>query len=143
MIDLGYNSFGINSATLANLGVPDGDLHVFSATLDPTVHLNPRGHLDVYVTGGGGIYHRYQEFTAPTVTTITGFYPFFGFYPVAVPVNQVLASYSVNKPGTDIGAGIALGTRWHGKFYAEARYNRIYMGEFHTDYVPVTVGFRW
>jgi hypothetical protein len=26
------------------------------------------------------------------------------------------------------GLGIALGTKWHGKFFAEARYDRIFMG---------------
>jgi hypothetical protein len=42
----------------------------------------------------------------------------------------------------DIGAGIALGSKWHGKFYA-ARYNRIFIGyERHTDYIPVSFGFR-
>ncbi len=143
MIDLGYDSFGINSATLNNIGVPGGGLHVFSATLNPIVHLNPKGHVDIYVTGGGGLYHRYQEFTQPNVAVTPGFDPFFGFFPVAVPVNQVLASYSVNKPGVNIGAGIAFGTKWHGKFFAEARYNHIYMSNSHTDYMPVTFGFRW
>jgi len=143
MIDLGYDSFGINSSTLANIGVPGGGLHVFSATLDPIVHLNPKGHFDLYLTGGGGLYHRYQEFTQPNVAVTTGFDPFFGFYPVAVPVNQVLGSYSVNKWGIDAGAGIAVGTKWHGKIFAESKYNRIFMGNFHTDYVPVTFGFRW
>jgi hypothetical protein len=143
MIDLGYNSFGINSATLNNIGVPGGNLHVFSATLDPIVHLTPHGHFDLYVTGGGGIYHREQEFTQPSVIGVLGFDPFFGIYPAVVPVTQVLSSYSVNKPGIDAGAGIAFGTKWHGKLFAEARYNRIFMGTFHTDYVPVSFGFRW
>jgi Outer membrane protein beta-barrel domain len=144
MIDVGYDSFGINSATLNNLGFPDGGLHIFSATLDPIIHLNPKGHLDVYVTGGGGLFRRSQEFTQPAVTVTSGFDPFFGFFPVAVPVNQVLSSYSVNKPGIDIGAGLAIGTKGHGKIFAEAKYNRIFMGNsFHTDYVPVTFGFRW
>jgi len=144
MIDLGYNSFGINSAALSNIGVPGGDIHVFSATLDPVIHLTPQRHFDVYIIGGGGIYHRYQEFTQPSVTTVVGFDPFFGFYSAAVPARHVLASYAVNKPGVNIGAGIALGTKWHGKFYAEARYNRIFMGsERHTDYIPVSFGFRW
>jgi len=143
LIDLDYNSFGINSGTLANIGVPGGGLHVFSATLDPIVHLNPKGHVDVYVTGGGGIYHRYQDFTAPSVGGATGFDPFFGFYPVAVPTTLILSSYTVNKPGIDVGAGIAFGSKWHGKFFAEAKYNRIFMGQYHTDYVPVTFGFRW
>jgi hypothetical protein len=58
-------------------------------------------------------------------------------------VNQVVSSYSVNKPGIDAGMGIAFDTKWHGKIFAEARYNRIFMGPFHTDYVPVTFGFRW
>lgn len=33
MVDLGYNSFGINAATLSNIGVPGGGVHIFSATL--------------------------------------------------------------------------------------------------------------
>jgi hypothetical protein len=134
---------GINSTTLANFGVPGGGLHVFSATLDPIVHLNPKGRTDVYVTAGGGLYHRNQDFTAPSVGVVSGFNPFFGFFPLAVPTTQILASSSVNKPGIDAGAGIEFGSKWHGKFFAEAKYNRIFMGQFHTDYIPVTFGFRW
>jgi len=143
MLDLGFNSMGVNSTTLTSLGYGGGNLNVFSATLDPIVHLNPHGHLDVYMIGGGGLYHRYQDFTQPGIATFTGFNPFFGFYPVTVGVNQVVSSYLVNKPGIDAGMGIALGTKWHGKIFAEARYNRIFMGPYHTDYVPVTFGFRW
>ncbi|HLK63935.1 MAG TPA: outer membrane beta-barrel protein [Bryobacteraceae bacterium] len=142
-INLNYNSFGINSATLSNIGVPGGGMHVFSATFDPIVHLNPKGHVDFYVTGGGGLYHRIIDFTQPNVAVVPGFDPFFGFYPVAIPTTQILASYSVNKPGIDVGAGVAFGTKFHGKIFAEAKYNRIFMGQFHTDYIPVTFGFRW
>jgi hypothetical protein len=50
----------------------------------------------------------------------------------------------VNKPGVDVGMGIAVGSKWRGKFYAEAKYNRIFLsGPFHMDYVPVTFGYRW
>jgi len=144
MLDLSYNSFGINSATLQNIGFPGGDVHMLSATIDPIVHLNPKGHLDVYVIGGGGLYHRYQEFTQPSVATVTAFDPFFGgFFPVTVPTTEILSSYSVNKPGVNIGAGVALGTKWHGKFFAEARYHRMFISDRHTDYIPVTFGFRW
>ncbi len=144
MVQLDYNAFGINGTTLNNLGFPGGDLHVFSATLNPIVHLNPRGRLNPYIIGGGGIYHRYQEFTQPAVAAFTGFDPFFGFYTAAVPTTQVLASYSVNKPGFNVGAGLDVGTKWRGKFFAEARYHRIFMGnDMHTDYLPVTFGFRW
>jgi hypothetical protein len=146
MVNAGYDNMGVNPSTLSNIGVPGGRMSVFSATLDPIVHFNPKGRVDFYVTGGGGLFHRYQEFTAPTVSIVTGFDPFFGFVPVALPANQVLASYSVNKPGVDIGAGIAFGSKWHGKFFAEAKYMRIFMGNRapnDTEYIPVTFGFRW
>ena len=144
MLQTQFDDMGINSGTLQNLGYPGGAVHVFSATIDPIVHLNPKGHVDVYLIGGGGLYHTYQEFTAPTVATFTGFDPFFGFYQYGVPASQVLASSSVNKPGVNGGLGIAIGTKWHGKLFAEARYNRIFMhNDIHYDYIPVTFGFRW
>ncbi|MBZ5607365.1 MAG: porin family protein [Acidobacteriia bacterium] len=144
-LELGFNWLGINSGTLNNLGFPGGNVHVFSATIDPIVHLNPKGRFDVYLIGGGGIYHQTQEFTQPTVTTFTAFDPFFGgFFPVAVPTTEILSSYSVNKPGINGGAGIEFGSKWRGKFFAEARYHRIFVtSDRHMDFVPVSFGFRW
>ncbi len=136
MVDLGYNSFGLNTLTATNAGATGGNLHVFSATLDPIVHLTPHSRFDLYVTGGGGIFHRTQEFNQLGVTTAAGIDPFFGIGPAT-------SSYSVNKPGIDVGAGIAFGTKWHGKFFAEAKYDRIYTNYRHTDYLPVSFGFRW
>ena len=143
LVDFGYNNMGVNSSTLSNLGYAGGTLRVFQATLDPIIHLTPHRRFDVYVTGGGGFYHQWQDFTQPGVVTGTGFNPFFGFYPYAYGTNIVVASYSVNKPGIDGGIGVEMGSRWHGKFFAEARYNRIFTGNYHTDYMPVTFGFRW
>jgi hypothetical protein len=144
MIQLDYNRMDINGATLNSLGFPGGDVGIFSATFDPIIHLTPRSHFDLYVIGGGGMYRRQQDFTAPTVAAVSGFNPFFGFYTAAVPATQVLESDSIVKPGVNIGAGVALGTKWHGKFFAEARYHRIFMPQdTHTDYIPVSFGFRW
>jgi len=143
-VQLDYNRFGINTFTLNNLGFPAGDVGVFSATLDPIVHLNPKGHVDVYLIGGGGLYRQSYTFTQPTISTFTALDPFFGFYTAAAPTNLVLASNSVNKPGVNGGAGIAFGHKFHGKFFAEARYDRIFMNrDQHSDYIPVTFGFRY
>jgi hypothetical protein len=145
MLDFSHQRMGINSATLTSLGFPDGDARLTSVTLNPVVHTNPRGPVDVYFTGGGGLYHWYHQFTRPSTATFTGFDPFFGvFYPVAVPVNEVVASYSVNKPGFNGGMGVAVGTRWSAEFYAEARFHRmIYGNDRFVDTIPVTFGFRW
>ena len=75
---------------------------------------------------------------------ILGIDPFFGFFPVNVPATQVLSSYSVIKPGYDVGAGFAIGTRFHAKLFREARYNHIFGSNgSHTDYLPISFGFRW
>jgi hypothetical protein len=85
-----------------------------------------------------------QQFTEPTVATAVGFNPFFGFYNTAFLTNQVVSESSVNKLGWNGGAGVAFGTKWRGKIFAEARFNRIYMGgDRRIDYIPVTFGFRW
>jgi hypothetical protein len=55
MVRFNFNSLGINSTTLSNIGFPGGTVRMWSATLDPVVHLNPRGPVDVYLIGGGGI----------------------------------------------------------------------------------------
>ncbi len=142
MVDVGYDSLGIASPVLNNLGFGGGTLSIFSATLNPIVHLLPRSSTDIYLTGGGGYFRQRQDFTQPGVANGVGFDPFFGFYPFATPVNVLVSSYSVNKPGIDAGAGISFGRKWGGKFFAEARYNRIFMGNRHTDYIPVSFGFR-
>jgi opacity protein-like surface antigen len=143
LLQFNYNDLGINSGTLANIGVPGGSDSIWSLTLNPIVHLTPRSKADVYVIGGGGLYHRNYEFTAPTVATVTGFDPFLGFFPYNIAANQVIASESLNKPGFNVGVGVALGTKWNAKFYAEARYNRMFLGDYHADYMPVTFGVRW
>ncbi len=143
LVQWNFNDFGINSATLNNAGFPGGDVRVWSLTLDPIVHLTPRSKADVYIVGGGGLYHRTQEFTAPTIATVTGYDPFFGFFPYNVAANQVLASNTLNKPGFNAGMGVAFGTKWNAKFFAEARYNRMFIGDYHIDYLPVTFGIRW
>src|SRR5579862_7133923 len=44
MVQLDYNSFGMNGAALGTSGFPGGDVHVFSATFDPILHLTPKSH---------------------------------------------------------------------------------------------------
>ena len=141
LVDVNVNAMGITPATLNGLGAPTGNLTSFSATLDPIVHLMPHGHFDVYVTGGGGEFRLAQWFQQP-VTTPLGV----GSSPILFrnSSSEALYSDSVNKPGYDVGIGIAMGTKWRGKFYAEAKYDHVFLNGFlHTDYLPVTFGFRW
>jgi hypothetical protein len=143
LLDVNFNSMGINSATLANFGAPGGTVQVWSFTVDPQVHVMRTHGVDIYITGGGGLYRRQDQLTTPAAGFAPYFGPFGGFFNVPVIGNEVLASYSVNKPGADLGAGISFGSKWRAKFYAEARYNRIFTNYGVTDYIPVTFGVRF
>ncbi len=140
LIDLNVTSMGVNSTTLNGIGVQGGNLNVFSATLDPIVHLLPHSRFDVYFTGGGGEYRRSQIFVAPIAPGNYGGAPYFGF----APSNQLAFSSSVNKPGVDVGMGITMNSKWRGKYYAEMKYNKMFLGGlYHTDYENLTFGYRW
>jgi hypothetical protein len=139
MGELGYTQLGFNGTTLSNLGYPGGGVNVFSATIDPIVHLTPKSHFDVYAIGGGGLYHWNENFSAPT-GLVTPFST--GSFPVTIP--NAGDMYSVNKPGFNAGMGMAMGTKWHGKVFAEARYVHVFLNNnMRADYIPVTFGFRW
>ena len=140
-----FNDLGVNTATLNGLGFPGGSTQVWDFSADPIIRFRPQSRVSFYLIGGPGVYHRYTEFTRPGVAFFTGFNPFFGiFYPVAVPVNQVVLSYSTTSFGVNGGGGInfSLVPGGHTKFFAEARYNEMYTRP-RTSYLPVTFGFRW
>jgi hypothetical protein len=143
MVNLGYDSMGINSTTLGAIGVGGGDVNVFHATVDPVVRFFPHHRADFYVTAGGGVFHRYQEFSNPTLVTTAAYLPFFGFYPASFVANQVVSSYTVTKPGFDVGAGFEVGVIGHSKFFTEAKWEHMFLAGGHTDFIPVSFGFRW
>ena len=144
MLDFLYDDTGINGATLSQVGAPQGNVHTWGFTLDPVFHLTQEGPVDLYVTGGGGIYHRDIQFSQPGFAEVGFFSPWFGYYPGVIGVNQVLASYDLYKGGVDGGVGMSvrLGSS-RVKAFAEARYHYIFTSPTATTMIPVTVGLRW
>ncbi|HWB86234.1 MAG TPA: outer membrane beta-barrel protein [Bryobacteraceae bacterium] len=144
MVDFMYNHFGINRTSLNEVQAPNGTAGVWAFTLDPIVRFAPHGHVGFYVTGGGGVYHRTVEFTQPAIADVTLFDPWFGvFFPSQVVTNQVIGSFSVTKPGFNIGAGVTFRVGDNSQFYAETRYHKMFTDRVNTTILPVTFGFRW
>ncbi len=144
--EFGFNNFGLNAASLAKAGVPDGSTRLYSVTLNPIIRFNPRGRFDAYVIGGGGYYRRTVEFTRPAVGFVTVFDPWFGtFFNAPVATNEVLGSFTQNKGGWNAGAGVTFRVKAdsNAKFYAESRYHYMYTTPRRTSVLPVTFGFRW
>ena len=134
-LDAMFADFGINHRALLAAGVPRGDQKYWSLTVDPVLHVNPRGPVDFYITGGGGLYSQITEFR--------------GGYGYGGPFggrDDVIASNTVYKPGVDGGAGFAFNVGYSRtvKIFAEARFHHMF---FHygpgASFIPVTVGVRF
>jgi hypothetical protein len=132
MLDATYTDFGIDRETLRFVGAPRGSQKYWSVTLDPVFHVNPRGPVDFYITGGGGLYSRVTQYRAPFDDLCCG--------------DDLLYSNSIYKPGVNGGAGFAFnvgGYRNRIKVFAEARFHHMFIGRSGASYIPVTIGMRF
>jgi hypothetical protein len=143
-LNVGYDSLPISSPAAFALGVPGGHVDVMHATVDPVFHLLPSvKRADFYLTAGGGYFRVYRQFSAAESGPSNAYLPSLGFGP---PVNgpvPIPLTYSVNKPGFDVGGGVTVGAVGRGKIFAEARWEHVFLNGGHLDLLPVTFGFRW
>jgi|HubBroStandDraft_2_1064218.scaffolds.fasta_scaffold109996_2 hypothetical protein len=131
-------------ALVAAGGGQTGNAHIQSITIAPVIDLFPKSSNSVYVTGGGGWYHKSTNFN------VLAGYDFYG-YPVFVTAN----SFTSNQGGVNLGVGFThrLGGVYGdgtAKLFAEARYLWIDTppigdpnGLGRTELIPVTFGIRW
>jgi len=124
MLNVGYDSLGIGSASLSSAGATNGDVNVFHATIDPVARFHLNNRMNFYLTGGGGLFHRTRDVDFPSFPGV---------------------SYTVNKPGFDVGGGVEVGVAGRGKVFTEAKWDHVFgdYGVRYMDIIPVSFGFRW
>jgi hypothetical protein len=130
-----YDHFGFTGQTLANqaslytflsgesFAGLDGSSHVWSITANPIYNVSKREGGGLYVTGGGGFYHKTANFTVPA----TGEYcDFYGCY--QYQANQTIDKYTSNAFGLNGGVGYTYKfSRFaNEKFFVEARYQYMF-----------------
>ena len=141
----------IPGATLAAVGAPGGNTHVWSFTIDPVVNLtSDKSKYGAYLIGGGGFYRKVTTFTTPVPVLYCDYY---GFCYEGTE-NAVIGHFSSNQGGMNIGGGLtwkAFGPDSKGKLFAEARYmwvdspsaSATQQGTGTFTSIPVTFGVRW
>jgi len=128
MLDATYNEFGIGRRTLFQNGADDGHQRFWGFTLDPVFHVNQRGPVDFYITGGGGIYGAQTSLNQR-------------FYSGNFYRNDYYFRSTTYKPGVDGGVGFAYsigGSRI--KVFAEARFHHVFTSGTESSFIPVTLG---
>jgi len=134
MLDGMYNDLGITHRALVRQGARSGDEKYWAFTVNPIFHVNERGPVDFYVTGGGGIYSQVTRYRAAA-----------GNFGPSGRDFDLISTNHIYKPGVNAGAGFSFGfgdfSRM--KFFAEARYHRMFVGPSDVSMIPVTVGVRF
>ncbi len=130
MANFTFAGFGINHDTLVSQGARHGDQKYWAATIDPIVHVNERGPVDFYLTGGGGIYGQ--------ITTLRATF-------AQQPRFDLRSSETHVRPGVDGGVGFAfnIDPRSRLKIFVEARYHHMLTEGQASSFVPVTLGVRF
>jgi hypothetical protein len=149
LAEYSFNRGNIPQNTLTDVGEPNGNVHVWSLTLDPIFYYKTSGKIGGYVTGGGGFYRKLTSFTE---SVYEGDYcSYFGCYPQYG--NEVLSHFSSNQGGVNLGTGVTFKPNPDGKakIYAEVRYVWVdspatsgnAFGTGTVGMIPVAFGFRW
>jgi hypothetical protein len=129
MVDVLAAGFGINHDALVRQGARHGTQKYWALTLDPIVHINPRGPADFYLTGGAGIYGQITKYRAPSGSASQ---------------YDLIRTENLSRPGVNGGAGFAfnLGDP-RIKLFVEARYHHLFTPGPGASLIPVTVGVRF
>jgi hypothetical protein len=102
--------------------------------VDPIFHVNQRGPVDFYVTGGAGVYGQLTRYYLP-----------YGASGGFSGPTELLASDTIYRPGVNGGAGFAfnVGYATNVKIFVEARYHHMFTPGIGASFIPVTVGVRF
>lgn len=160
LIEYQYVHTGLAQYIINQVGTQGGNVHIWSFGIDPVYDIAPKASNDFYIKGGGGFYRKVTNFTNPSLQQYCSYY--YGCYQTTV--NTVVAHYSSNQGGWNIGGGYY--HRFGGiygtskmKFFAEARYldvmtpavtatsnstgGLVTQVPADTKLIPVTFGFSW
>jgi len=157
VLDIDYTEFDISNSTIRDINqaiidgggsgtVNGGDASLWSATINGTWSPSDAGS-GFYIIAGVGLYDVDARITEQGLV----FYPpicdpwFWWCVPGGVgPGNVVRASTSSTEFGWNAGIGWAFEVGDSGsQIYIESRYHSVETSPLATDYLPLTIGFRW
>jgi hypothetical protein len=132
MLDALFTDFGITHGALVREGAARGSQKYWAVTIDPIFHVNQRGPVDFYLTGGGGIYGQRTDLRIPSGLSGSRRY-------------DLISSNTIYKPGVNGGVGFSYNFSYDSpvKVFAEARYHHMFVRRGEASFIPVTVGIRF
>ena len=133
MVDAMFNGFSINDTVLRREGARSGYQRYWAVTVDPVLHVNPRGPADFYITAGAGFYGQHTGLRAQS--SLAG----------QASRYDLTRTDSTVRFGVNGGAGFAFSIDPASRlqFFIEARYHHVLSPDRGSSFIPVTVGVRF
>ncbi|HXV75960.1 MAG TPA: outer membrane beta-barrel protein [Candidatus Polarisedimenticolaceae bacterium] len=150
-LELGYNTFDVKREVLDDIrdatgfdDTLDGDVDIWSLTVDGMWGPPPGGGINVYFAGGLGVYH--EEATLSTPVAYSGIVCDPWWYwcvPGVITGEGIIDSESETNFGYNLGVGLTFELGLGSQIYLEAKYHRVERDREPTDYIPIVIGYRW
>jgi len=133
MADFMFTDFGITHSALVRQDARSGYQRFWALTVDPNVHVNPRGPVDFYLTAGAGLYGQRTGLRAAS-----------GLGGQASQFDLVSVDTTHNF-GVNGGAGFAFSISPESrlKIFAEARFHHLFNEGSGASLIPITIGVRF
>jgi len=141
-----YSGLDVNDETLELIGVNDGDMRIWSLQGGGIWSSRSKKTANFYVSLGVGWYRREIDLINPALEFVPGWCsPWWDF---CQPASLVRTADFVGKDRTsDAGYNGAIGMTFtlknESQVYVELQYNSVQNDAVDTEFIPLTVGYRW
>ena len=141
-----YSALDVNDEMLQTIGVSDGDMRIWSLQGGGIWSSRSQKTVNFYISLGAGWYRREIDLLNPAVLEVPAWCSdWWGF---CQPESVVQTEDFVGKDRTsDVGYNGAIGMTFtlknRSQIYINLQYSSIQTDNVSTEFIPVTVGYRW
>jgi len=144
IMELGYQQFDIEREVVNALDAEGGDMDIWTVTGGGIWSTKSQGKVNFYIEGQVGWYRTDAVLTVPGVGWVP---PVCGWYWCrpggAVGVDVITDSHTENTIGGNLGVGLTFTLGNDSQIFLEARYQYADTEQLSTEWVPVSIGYRW
>jgi opacity protein-like surface antigen len=144
ILELGYQQFDLSRDVLNAFEAQGGDMDIWTVTGGGMWSTKSQGKVNFYLEGQVGWYRTEAKLTEAAAIWVPGYCGWYWCYPPGwVPGDVITDSKTENVFGGNLGIGLNFNLGNDSQIYLEARYQYADTEILTTEWVPVSIGYRW
>jgi hypothetical protein len=143
IMELGYQQFDLSQEVIDAFESSGGDADIWTVTGGGIWSTKSQGKVDFYLQAQVGWYRTEAKLTEPGVAVVPPICYYWCYPGGVVGVDVVTDSKSENVFGGNLGIGLNFNLGNDSQIYLEARYQYADTEYSATEWVPISIGYRW